>query len=241
MRRGEHRDPRPRRRPFRARARRVRAQLRRARRDRGLALRDRRRPRGRRRLGRLRRPGAQRPWAEDTLVMVHSATKGAAALCAHVLVGARRARPRRAGRALLARVCRRGQGADPGAHAAESPRRARRDRALAAPARGARLESDGRRARRAGSELGARHGARLSRGHVRLAGRRGGAARSAGARSGRSSATRSRGRSGSTSGSACPPRRIRASRGSRRRLPSIRTIRSAPRCSTTTRSRGARS
>jgi len=28
---------------------------------------------------------AQRPWAEDTLVMVHSSTKGAAALCAHVL------------------------------------------------------------------------------------------------------------------------------------------------------------
>jgi CubicO group peptidase (beta-lactamase class C family) len=27
----------------------------------------------------------QRPWAEDTLVMVHSCTKGAAALCAHVL------------------------------------------------------------------------------------------------------------------------------------------------------------
>jgi CubicO group peptidase (beta-lactamase class C family) len=30
-------------------------------------------------------PATQRPWAEDTLVMVHSATKGAAALCAHVL------------------------------------------------------------------------------------------------------------------------------------------------------------
>jgi CubicO group peptidase (beta-lactamase class C family) len=30
-------------------------------------------------------PDAQRPWSEDTLVMVHSATKGAAALCAHVL------------------------------------------------------------------------------------------------------------------------------------------------------------
>jgi CubicO group peptidase (beta-lactamase class C family) len=30
-------------------------------------------------------PTAQRPWTEGTLVMVHSATKGAAALCAHVL------------------------------------------------------------------------------------------------------------------------------------------------------------
>ena len=30
-------------------------------------------------------PAAQRPWAEDALVMVHSATKGAAALCAHLL------------------------------------------------------------------------------------------------------------------------------------------------------------
>jgi len=30
-------------------------------------------------------PAAERPWAEDTLVMVHSATKGATALCAHVL------------------------------------------------------------------------------------------------------------------------------------------------------------
>ena len=30
-------------------------------------------------------PAAGRPWAADTLVMVHSSTKGAAALCAHVL------------------------------------------------------------------------------------------------------------------------------------------------------------
>ena len=30
-------------------------------------------------------PARERPWREDTLVMVHSATKGAAALCAHVL------------------------------------------------------------------------------------------------------------------------------------------------------------
>jgi CubicO group peptidase (beta-lactamase class C family) len=30
-------------------------------------------------------PAAQEPWTEHTLVMVHSATKGAAALCAHVL------------------------------------------------------------------------------------------------------------------------------------------------------------
>jgi CubicO group peptidase (beta-lactamase class C family) len=30
-------------------------------------------------------PARERPWREDTLVMVHSCTKGAAALCAHVL------------------------------------------------------------------------------------------------------------------------------------------------------------
>jgi CubicO group peptidase (beta-lactamase class C family) len=35
--------------------------------------------------GGLSDPAAKRPWSADTVVMVHSSTKGAAALCAHVL------------------------------------------------------------------------------------------------------------------------------------------------------------
>ena len=114
----------------------------------------------------------ERPWTRDTLQLVFSTTKGATAICAHLLVAARPARPRRAGRLLLARVRGERQGRHPGALGALAPRRPRRDRGHVHPRRGARVGPGRRGAGRAAAELGAGHGARLPHPLVRLARRR---------------------------------------------------------------------
>ena len=141
-------------------------------------------------------PARERPWREDTLVMVHSATKGAAALCAHVLA----ARGALDVDAPVARYW-------PEFAAAGKERIPVRmllnhraglaaiDRSLR-PREGLDWETMADALARAGSELGAGRAARLSRDHVRLAGRRGGAADQRPLARARSSATRSRDRSG---------------------------------------------
>ena len=65
-----------------------------------------------------------RPWERDTLVNVYSTTKGMTALCAHMLVDRGELDLDEPGGDLLAGVRGGGQGVDPGALAAEPPRRA---------------------------------------------------------------------------------------------------------------------
>ena len=147
---------------------------------------------------------------------------------------ARRARPRRADRRLLAGVRGGGKGGDPAALGALPPRRAGGGRRRADPRRGAGLGAGGARDRRPGAELGAGDGARLPRQVLRLDPRRGGAAGlrpHAGAlvRRGDRGAARPRGR-----GSAARRSWRRGGRASSRRPPGCRR---SPTCSAPTRSR----
>ncbi len=87
---------------------------------------------------------------------------------------ARRARPRRAGGALLAGVRRAWQGTDPLALGAVAPRRDRRGRRRPHAGAGAGMGSRGRGDRGPGAELGARNRRRLPCPDVRLDPRRGG-------------------------------------------------------------------
>ena len=120
-------------------------------------------------------PARERLWREDTLVMVHSATKGAAALCAHVLAA-------RGALDLDAPVARywpefaaAGKEQIPVRMLLSTAPGSRRSTAAAA-ARRARRHRHGGCARRTAAELAAGRTPRLSRDHVRLARRRGGAA-----------------------------------------------------------------
>ena len=137
-------------------------------------------------------PARTRPWERDTIVNVYSSTKGMTALCAHRLVD-------RGPLDLDAPVARywpefaqRGQGRDPGALAARAPRRARRGADASLPGE-ALYDWDAMCAALAAETpwWDAGHGARLPRRHVRLAGRRGGAAHRRAQRSAPTSATRS--------------------------------------------------
>ena len=156
-----------------------------------------------------------------------------------------RARSRRAGRRVLARVRAGGQGTDPGALAALPQGGPRRDPQAAPRGRDARLEVHDRGARRRDAVVGAGHAARLPRADLRVPGRRGACGGSTGARSARTSATSSPRRSGSTSTSAsgrsstgawprcCRRRRHRPVSRTRSRPPRRTPSRWSARCSAT--------
>ena len=172
-----------------------------------------RRPARGRSLGRPRRPGAHAPvdarHAREPLLDDEGHDRALRA-------PPRRpgqARPRRARRALLARVRAGGQGRDPGALAPRPQRRASsRSTSRCRPSALYDWDAMASALRRAEAVVGAGHRARLPRAELRLARRRADAAHRAAAASARTSATRSPARSAPTSGSARRPSSIRASR-----------------------------
>ena len=141
-------------------------------------------------------PKTGAPWTQDTVSIVFSCTKGATALCAHVLAS-------RGKLDLDAPVVE--LWPEFGQHGKERvTTRMMLDHSAGVPAlrakvegrRSLRLGLHDRAAGRRGAVLGARHAQRLSRLHLRLDGRRDGAPRVAASRSAPSSRTRSRSRSG---------------------------------------------
>ena len=114
----------------------------------------------------------EKPWAEDTVIVVFSTTKGAAAVCANQLAQEGRLDVDAPVADYWPEFAQARQGAHSGRLPALAPRRARVG-GREAHARGrARVGPDDPRARAAGSRLGAGHGARLPRGHLRLPRRR---------------------------------------------------------------------
>ena len=122
--------------------------------------------------GGLRRPRPARPWERDTIVITFSCTKGATAVCANKLIQEGRLDPDAPIARVLAGVRGKRQGDDPRPVGAVAPRRARCRRRHAHPRRRLRVGSGRRSHRRAGSELGAGHRARLPRAFVRMDRRR---------------------------------------------------------------------
>ena len=149
-------------------------------------------------------PTRDGPWERDTIGVVWSCTKGATALCAHMLRGARRARPRRAGCGVLAGVRQERQGSITVRMLLEPPGRARRvagaDARLGLLRLGAHRRTRWARGSRCGSRARATGTTRSTFGHLIGEVVR----RVTGGHSARSSAPRSASRSGSTSGSASP-------------------------------------
>ena len=113
---------------------------------------------------------ANHPWNEDTIALVASTTKGAAAICAHLLGAARRARSGCLRGRVLAGVRRCRQGADPGALAALPPSRSA-GRRLTPDVRGRlRLASGRPGTRGAEAAVAAGYGAPVPRTHLRVPG-----------------------------------------------------------------------
>ena len=151
-----------------------------------------------------------RPWAEDTIVLVFSSTKGMTAILASLLAQRGELDIDAPVATYWPEFAASGKEAHPGPLAAVPPGRARRRRPHLRHRRVLRLGPDRRRARRPGADVGAGQAARLPRPHLRPPRGRGAPPHQRQDASASCSPTRSPVRSASRPGSACPSRRSRA-------------------------------